>query len=636
MARFTETVNIGQAPVIQTDTSALTNRLDAFANSQIQQHAQKVAATSFAEGRAALEEGVAPQFKEERFFGSVGSKAYNEGLRASYVSSIDRDNRQEIARIVAENPSDLSTFNDTVESYRKATLASVDPTARQVVSDSMDSLISANRIRVQTSEIEKNHRQSDIETSLHIETATSDALAFARNGDDISAGESALAAFATIDARVDAEFITGDEAAVQKREIEKGLIEEGLAGGLIRVFDDESPKAAYDALDDLSDKVPKGFSPDEWNSFIAKSQSELNRKLARQERNLKASAKEFKKELEFGFIEQRLAGDDSQIIDPKMADQYYIERVQPNLEGMSLEQKQASQAEYMDRLKVIPNTIKRQITNFANSNDPDLLQEGAMLIDRIDDIPGVVNQIPNTEQAYLQNVTNLLQNMEPSEAVDLARRSTDPKDTARIDVAKQVIKEMKKDEPGLFAEKSSDAFSSIFAFDPLIDDVSGAQMAKEYGNMWENFVTAGMSPSDAFDKTDKMIKRNWGETEALGVKRVMKYPPEQYYAIENDTSWIKDQLLVDMQDQVAGIKVDEFLLMSNKETARTASTGHPTYAVKGLIDGSFVNLGQWVPDKAAEIERLKAQNVREALEERKKKIQKRIEVDDLSEIGMAL
>jgi hypothetical protein len=187
VARFTETVDIRQAPTLQFDNTSLTNRLDTFSAQQAQVHAQQTAERSFAAGKSSFQEGQAPEFKKERFFGNVASSSYNKGLRAAYVASIDRDNREQISKIVAENPSNLSAFNDQVESYRKATLNNIDASAREVVDDSMLSLISANRIRVQSNEIQKNHKENALAVSNQIEAATTDALGFSREGDPRSA-----------------------------------------------------------------------------------------------------------------------------------------------------------------------------------------------------------------------------------------------------------------------------------------------------------------------------------------------------------------------------------------------------------------------------------------------------------------
>lgn len=308
MARFKETVDISPVGTIQFDSSALTSKLDAFSQQKAQEGAQLAAQDAFAKGQAAFQEGEAPEFKQERFFGKIPAKAYNEGLRASYVASLDHDNREEVARIASENASDLSAFNDQVDSYRSAMLNNVDPSARQVVQDSIDSLISSNRIKVQNNEIAKNHKENAQQVHGQIEAASNDALGLARDGENEGAATSALAAFAAIDAGIQSEFITSEEGAAQKRSIERGMVEEGKLGGLLRTFDDSGETAAFEELDALSSNRPGGFTPAEWDSFISRAQSKLAQKRSRSIAETKATKslalealKDFEKGNALGF-----------------------------------------------------------------------------------------------------------------------------------------------------------------------------------------------------------------------------------------------------------------------------------------------------------------------------------------------
>ena len=642
MAIFDETVNIGSAPRAQFDRSAekraLSNIQRATTNALARISAERGMEEGQAAGTEAQESGKGLPQRELSLIPRVSERAYNEGARASYMAGLDRDNREAFAEMAEVHKDDITGYQNAVDNYKSTVLKNAPKQIKNELKQSLENLDSSNFIRIKNRDIERKHREHIETISSHAEKAKNDAIAAAFNGDDITAGEAMLAGFKSVDSLVEAGAISSTQAGLLKENIDKDVIKARFSGALLSQFDTESPQAAYDSLDKLSEKVPSGFSREEWQDFISGAQRELNAKLGRQAKQMVANAKEIQKQQAFDDIEERIAGDDSIIMNPKFVDEYYQERLVPLIQQLPPEQAQAVQAQFMDRTKVMPNTIKQQITNAANSDNPELVMEAGTLQDRIDDIPGVVNTLPVEEQAYIQNVTNLMQNLAPEEAVRLARQSTDPKDRARIEAREREIKEIKKGTPDLFLKKSTEAFSKLFAIDPDLDEVSGQQMASEYGVLWENYYKAGMNEADAFEKTDKMIKRNWGETTALGTKRVMKYPPEMYYEINGDTTWIRGQLMKDIAKDVAGIQVkaEDVILMSNDITARTAQAGQPSYAVKVLIDGSFVNIGQWMPDQAAEIERLQNLNVNEAREERRKMLERKMGVNDLQDIGLAL
>lgn len=570
--------------------------------------------------------------KKKPILGFIGNKTvdqYNKGLRDAYITSIDRDNTTEINRIAQESDGDVQKYQQAVSEYTAKLLSSVDPAAKNIISASLEAMSSRGFNQVQRLSITRSNQQAKAEREQSFDTYGDEAQRLSRNGEFEGAQENILKARSVLDSMVESGDLTRAEADEQFRLAKNKVFEQGHRKEINDIADQDID-AAFGRLQELSEEIPKDVTPDEWDRFIGKTQAELNRRVNRMMKFEKEKAEQAKKMADYQAVEERYRNeDDTIIVDPKVVDNYYQEMLAPQLENMPLEIKQAEQAQFIDRMKAIPKSMKMELSNSINSNNPDLITEAALLIDRIDDIEGVVNQIPENDQAYLSTVVNLLPNMSPAEAIKLARQATDPKDQARIEMVKGQIKEQFKGENKVlsYIDKATDALDpGLFAIGPDVDEVSGAQMGKEYGEIYEAFRQAGMAEDEAFKKADKMINRNWGETKALGVKRVMKYPPEMYYQINGDVTWIKDQLVKDVNAEEGGaafgvsISAKDIILMANDATARTASQGRPTYAVKVMIDDMFYNIGDWAPDVSKEIARIKKMNVERALEDRKQKM----------------
>jgi len=594
MPRFTETVDIRQAQNIQGGGNSLANRLTSFADQQTNVHAQNVARNEFAKGQAAFQSGDKPEFKEAKFFGKVGAEAYNQGLRTSYVSSVDRDNREEVARRTAENPSNLTGYNDAVESYRKTILKNVDPSARQVIGDSLDGLISSNRIRVQTNEVERTHKENDFETASHVDSATNDALSFAREGDKTASGESALAAFATIDGRISAGFITAEQGAVQKRSIERGLVEEGLRGELFKTFDDSGAQASMDALDDLSEKVPRGFAPDEWDSFVSKTQTDLNRKEARQKQqgkeNLKAEALDNSIKRGFLFTNPDVPADPVKGGQDRKDINNYYESVSPSWTGSGNEIINQN-VDFVKNTGLVP---KQLITNMgASMRSGNVGQVTTMteVMQRLqEESPSSVRDFDSESKAMAVQVSDAVRNgMEPELAVEAARKNTfGLTPTQKQEIKSTISGKQRVERISNFESMVSDEFDpnqipvfGMFSNEPDIP----VGMQAEYMSSFENFMAITGSNVEQSEKLAFEATKNiWGVSNVGGDTRFMRGAPESFYHVDgfNDT-WIDDQFISDTVE----MGIPDAIIGTDAEVFRSGN--QPSYPIMapnkdGILD----------------------------------------------------
>jgi len=604
--RFNETVNIQQAGTINYDSSSLTNKLDAFANQQTQVHAQKTAQRAFASGQTAFIKGEDPEFKEERFFGGVASSAYNKGLMASYVSSIDADNRLEIARIAAENPQSISAFNDNIESYRKATLTNVDPSARNVVADSMDSLINANRIKVQNNEIAAQHKESDMQTSRQIEAATTDALGFARDGDATTAAESALAAFATIDARVESGFINSAQGAEQKRDIEKGLIEEGFKGDLFRTFDSAGAGAAFDKLDDM--KRPKGFAPEEWDSFVANTQTDLNRKLARQQKEEKANLKAIDHGLsvERGrmFSNPDIPADPAKNSQDRKDVNAFYDQESAAWEGLPAQQQVDNIVGFIKNTGLVPERVISTVNATSRSGNPDQVMMMVDVVSRVQELPTAANalrDLPDESRAFSLQVADATRSgVDPEQAIEIARKNTygmtaQQKEAVKIQAqaeSKNLAPFLKTEVDRVFDPSPRNPFDE----EPEIP----VTMQADFNVAFSNFMTlTDGNPDQAKKLAFGSLRKTWAVTGVDGKDRFMKSAPEAFYSIDGiDDKWMGEQFAEDMM--ASGIVGAE--ISSDFNTGRSNKPSYPVMVTnaQGFVDVArnpeTGNVLRWQPD----------------------------------------
>ncbi len=440
MARFKETVQIGRSPTIQYDASGLVNRLNAFSAQQAQQYAQQSTQRAFEKGREAFQPGQEPEPKKIGFLGGQAAKAYNEGLslesekynkalQASYLASIDRDNREEISRISAQNPDNLAMFNDQASAYFDSVVSSVDPSARMQVEGTLSDIISSHRIRVQSNEIKKNYEESNNIIDSEIKQATADGLGYARDGDDMSAARAAITAFTAIDSKVEAGFIDSAEAQQMKLGIERDLTEEKFKGDIFRTFDDMGEEEAYGALNDLAANRPKGFTPDQWDDFIASTNTDLNRKRHMKEQEFKqaAEAEILDKSIQRGalFVNSAIPADPAKNSQDRKDINNYYDEVSQSWQG-SPNDIINKNLEFIQNGGIVPDQLISSNNAAMRSGSPEMALAHAELIKRLQiESPNSIRDFSDESRAIaMQMIDATNSGMDSETALDAARKNT--------------------------------------------------------------------------------------------------------------------------------------------------------------------------------------------------------------------
>ena len=631
-----------------------------------------------AEGETDISKKREASLGEKILTGGVKTAAYNKALETSYLAGISNDTREQIAAIEAENPNDITLFNEKVSAYIAGMSKEVDPSVREQVLQFADNQVTNARIRVHGNTIRKNKQIAAAESNKAIETFGQDAAKLAREGNVIGSAEAVQNAFTVIDSMVESEDLLPDQAARMKRGIEREASEQSLRLQFDGLIESEGVQAAFDRLEELEEKPAKGWTPDEWDTFVRSQRADITGEAVRLQKqnagnkilhakevsDLKIMAStgvnlqgepvtpskiigeaerlfsegkltgneraniiggvinEQKQQAENAFVKQkvarRLAGDAVLDLTQKDVDLTWNEDLAPEVNQLPPEAKNATIAEFVNSTKIIPSAVNTEIKNGLISDDPEVVAQAAGLIDRLDSVRGIADEklTPN-ERAFANAVTGLMQNMEPAEAIKLARENTNPNDQGRIDARVSQIKDEK------WRDKYTDEVEGEFAgFFGDLDPVALGQMSKEYGVLFEEHFKAGMDYGAARDKAFQLLERNWKSTNATAKSRTMKYAPEDYYSVNGSVEYIQKDLSKSVRSASLGLpefEAEDLVLISDQQTAREAAAGKPSYLV--MIDrgdeGLFPLIKyRYIPNMQEQLETVKSENEKRLEQER--------------------
>jgi archaeosine-15-forming tRNA-guanine transglycosylase len=298
-------------------------------------------------------------------------------------------------------------------------------------------------------------------------------------------------------------------------------------------------------------------------------------------------------------VSQSLQGDESALPTQKDVDTFYDENRASFDESPN---KTAAQAQLIDSTRQVPTRVKSEVEAALYSGDLNQITNAIDLIDRVDNIPGMFDALitPNQKALALQ-MTTLAEVMPIEQAAIEARKLTDPRNTDRINAARQAIKDEKY--PEKYPKWTDDALGDMPA-------VAGARATRQFGQLFELYYTNGMTESQAKAEAEKAMTANWKESPDFGF---MQYRPEDYYAVNGQTDYIKDQLYIDVTTEFQfpeRVDKDDIFLVSDDYTAQTAATGKPAYIVMvRQANGELTTLQDrdgslyYTPDQQAEIEK---------------------------------
>ena len=382
------------------------------------------------------------------------------------------------------------------------------------------------------------------------------------------------------------------QMATRLNQLESRLVEEDTAFG-IELSDYEVQVASGNI-----DPVDVDQQANEWYTTGRISQSEMTslKKSARTAVAKKAETTAVNVNITKQFTDQR---DPYYVPDQSDINKYYDDVYVPAQEGATPEQRMLTDAIFIQKTRMIPSTVKNQTNSYLLSGDPALIMQAAQLIDRVDETPGMFDQITNVQtKAFASNMVRLMEVMDPKEALRLSQQLTDPADQNRVTARRDQIKTEK------YNDKYVDWTRDIVG---EADPTSFQNAVSQYQTIFESYYLAGSDEDSARAQAEKMIQSNYTQS----IFGDMMYAPEQYYSVNGSVEYMRDQLDEEIRAEAPNLQFDRenIYLLTDDATSRSAAAGSPMYRVLILDDdGVFQQRsGYFVPDVAAQEENLRAE-----------------------------
>lgn len=299
----------------------------------------------------------------------------------------------------------------------------------------------------------------------------------------------------------------------------------------------------------------------------------------------------------------------------------FFDQMTPQLAEMSPNDRTETLAEFVGGVKVVPDAIKTMIrtSKFAPAEQQ---AETAAFIGKVEELaPGLLQStsgLTDVDMARSELINSMVASGQSvSNAVERTAQIVDPNNSAMMKARKEAFGDI---DP-ITADAVADSFDTVLNWQADVPDHLVAELERDVNGVFLRQYQLTGDEDVARDYALKQAAKIWGQTEADGGKRLIKYPPEAFYAFNDDNGWMQQQLVADVSE-FTGSAADDLdgrvFIHSDNMTARQASVQAPTYQVLLQDDnGALVPLDvRWAPDSAKAAEEWRKARIEEGREKR--------------------
>ena len=603
-----QTVSTGQPQALM----SLSEKLDSFASFNAQRLADKQIQEATIKGQEA---GIAQQqaggpleLKEETFIGGISKKAFNTAAREGYVKSLDNDNIEAITNLAAENSTNLAGFNDAVNAYAKGVMDNVDPASKSAVALSIDSMVSRYRPKIQAAQAQKVTNEANNEQAINATERSRLAQSSAFEGDTEQAGINLAAAIDSVNNRTD---LSDSQKASAIRGLQLQERQSALSGEIARTYEGEGAQAALDSLSGMADKPPGGFTPEEWDAFVSKEHTKINRRISREKKDTKAEmdAAQLAASVARGglFTDPDIPADPAGSSQDRKDINNFYDAESQKWSDLPIQEQIDLNVEFVENTGLMPKTMISNVSaTMRGGNSEQAALMGDFLSRVQETTPQSLKDVPDESRAIgLMMVDAQRAGMDIDVAFENAQKFAFGMSDSEKDVIKQETQRVSKELAGnLQSVVNGDVEDGGFDKGILynVPDVP-PMMAAEYRNNFDRFMTlTGGNTEQAEKLAYGSVKKVWGVTETGGPKRFAKYAPESIYAVPgSNNNWVEEQF----NEEMEAIGAEGAVIAIDKTTAREDMPSYPVLVPDGqtgilepLRDAEGVNM-TWRPEYKA-------------------------------------
>ncbi|AIK95911.1 hypothetical protein [Candidatus Odyssella acanthamoebae] len=292
--------------------------------------------------------------------------------------------------------------------------------------------------------------------------------------------------------------------------------------------------------------------------------------------------------------------DPESAFDKKAIDNYFVQKVMPTLEGMDPIHRGQAISDYVDKVGILPETVKSNIRATIRAGTPEEQVYAAELIRTIGDNSfKALEDIGDKWQTYAMNLSDLTRGgVSAEQAVKMVDMSFDPAEKTVRDKRMKELKNIPFDaEYILNAFFSADApFKLIGKSAPIIDvpNIKEGIIADTERFFQEAYVYTG-DINVAKEMARQRAKSVFGISQVTGQANVVRYPPEKAAAYNipglKDQSWIRRQLLEGVKAVKPDLNNEDIYITTDNQTIAEWESGRPTYPILyRTTSGSFDTL----------------------------------------------
>ena len=205
-----------------------------------------------------------------------GADAFNREAVSAYLSTIDLDVKNKLNDLAETNKDNPENFVNDANGYLDGLTKSVPKEYKELIFSSVQERIKRTANTVTDNFLVRARQTNQNAITDSINQGIRDLGVLAQNNDPSLQSEKELV-FLAMDALAESNPVYATKLTEEKRNVEKSIYSNSIAGRLNDIAKNQSPKEAYEELIKIEEQRPDTFSVEEWPVFIGRQQDKIRK-----------------------------------------------------------------------------------------------------------------------------------------------------------------------------------------------------------------------------------------------------------------------------------------------------------------------------------------------------------------------